>query len=105
MADFDEASDEAKIGAFDYVRADNLWSKKYGIDNGSFDHLGNNIKWTFEEAASWIRVLTENKQSLVTKLYALATIQGNPTILKNKINRKFLIWKLLLDTNWIITYN
>ena len=68
MADFDEASDEAKIGAFDYVRADNLWSKKYGIDNGSFDHLGNNIKWTFEEAASWIRVLTENKQSLVTKL-------------------------------------
>ena len=68
MADFDEASDEAKIGAFDYVCADNLWSKKYGIDNGSFDHLGNNIKWTFEEAASWIRVLTENKQSLVTKL-------------------------------------
>ena len=68
MADFDEASDEAKIGAFDYVRADNLWSKKYGIDNSSFDHLGNNIKWTFKEAASWIRVLTENKQSLVTKL-------------------------------------
>ena len=27
-------------------------AKKYGIDNGSFDHLGNNIKWTFEEAAS-----------------------------------------------------
>ena len=82
MADFDEASDEAKIGAFDYVRADNLWSKKYGIDNGSFDHLGNNIKWTFEEGASWIRVLTENKQSLVTK-YALATRQSNNTERKN----------------------
>ena len=46
-------------------------AKKYGIDNGSFDHLGSNIKWTFVEKANWIRVLTENKQSLVTK-YALA---------------------------------
>ena len=61
-----------------YVRADKLWSKKYGIDDGSFDHLGDNIKWTFEEAASWIRVLTENKQSLVTK-YALATRQSRIT--------------------------